>query len=82
MMKKSAVLLLILTLLMGTFSIASAAVSDDIIASFDIMPPGCSADSDKLVTREEFAYTIANILGSGAAKPRATSYDDVIEEDV
>lgn len=81
MMKKSTVLLLILTILMGAFSFASAAVSDDIMASFDIMPPGCNSDSNKLVTRAEFAYTIANILGSGEVKPRATAYDDVIEED-
>lgn len=78
MMKRSAILLLVLTLLFSSFSVASAATgAEQVVNNFNILPATCSADSDKLVTRSEFAYTIANILGSGKMDPMDTAYGDV-----
>lgn len=78
MMKKGSILFLILTLLLSSFSVASAATgADQVISGFNIMPVSCSADSDNLVTRRDFAYTIANILGGGEMEARDTDYVDV-----
>ncbi len=78
MMKKGSILFLILTLILSSFSVVSAASgTDQVMASFNIMPLTCSADSDNLVTRRDFAYTIANILGSGEMEARDTEYVDV-----
>ncbi len=84
MMKRIISLLVTLTLVVSSFAlVASAATTgaSQVISDFNIMPQSCSADSDNLVTRADFAYTIANILGSGEAAPRATDYVDVPEDD-
>ena len=83
MMKKGTLLFLILTLILGSFSVASAAPSgaSQVISSFSIMPLSCSADSDNLVTRRDFAYTLSNILSNQEMEPRATDYVDVTETD-
>ncbi|MBQ7792583.1 MAG: hypothetical protein IJ367_03730, partial [Clostridia bacterium] len=81
MMKKGTILFLILTFLLSSFSVASAATgAEQVMSGFNIMPVSCSADSDNLVTRRDFAYTIANILGSGEMDPRDTEYVDVTAE--
>lgn len=82
MMKKSFSLLLVLTLILSSFSLVASAATgtSQVISDFNIMPQSCSADSDSLVTRRDFAFTIANILGSGEAAPRATDFVDVGEE--
>ncbi|MBR2626632.1 MAG: hypothetical protein IKD30_00095 [Peptococcaceae bacterium] len=83
MMKRSFSLLLILTLILSSFSLVASAAGgvDQVMSDFNIMPQSCSADSENLVTRSEFAFTIANILGSGEQAPRETSYVDVPEDD-
>lgn len=82
MMKKGTILLLILTLILSSFSVVSAASgASQVISNFNIMPESCSADSDKLVTRRDFAYTLSNILGSGVMDPRDTEFADVSSED-
>ena len=79
MMKKSFSLLLVLAMILSSFGLVASAASgaSQVISDFNIMPQSCSADSDNLVTRREFAYTIANILGSGEAEPRETQFVDV-----
>ena len=85
MMKKGFSLLLVLTLILSSFGLVASAASgaSQVISDFNIMPQSCSADSDNLVTRREFAYTLANILGSGEAEPRESQFVDVtvVEED-
>ncbi len=81
MMKKCTAFFVLLTMLLGCFTVASAANGvDQVMNSFNILPASCTADSDKTVTRAEFAYTLANILGSGEVAPRETGYLDVTEE--
>ncbi len=82
MMKRSFSLLLVLTLILSSFGLVASAATgaSQVISEFNIMPQSCSADSDNLVTRKEFAFTIANILGSGEAEPRATDFVDVTED--
>ena len=83
MMKKGFSLLLVLTLILSSFGLVASAAggASQVISGFNIMPQSCSADSDNLVTRKDFAYTIANILGSGVAEPRETGFVDVPEDD-
>ncbi|MBP3448264.1 MAG: hypothetical protein J6K51_04530 [Clostridia bacterium] len=77
-MKRLSVLFLVLTLIVSSFTVVSAASgAEKVMSDFNVMPMTCSADSDNLVTRRDFAYTIANILGSGEAEPRDTEYVDV-----
>ncbi len=82
MMKRSLSLLLVLILALTSFSLVASAASgaSQVISQFNIMPQSCSADSENLVTRRDFAYTIANILGSGEAAPRATDFIDIGED--
>ena len=83
MMKRTLSLLLALTLILSSFGLVASAASggaSQVISDFNIMPQSCSADSDNVVTRADFAYTIANILGSGEAEPRATDFVDVGED--
>ena len=84
MMRKGTILFLIVALILSSFSVVSAASGvDQVMSSFSIMPSSCSADTDNLVTRRDFAFTLSNILSSGELEPRDTDYVDVTasEED-
>ncbi|MBO5409113.1 MAG: hypothetical protein J6A61_06945 [Clostridia bacterium] len=83
MMRKGTILFLVLALILGSFQIVSAASSgvSEVISNFSIMPLSCSADSDNLVTRKEFAYTISSILSNEEMEPRETAYVDVPADD-
>ncbi|MBQ7951304.1 MAG: hypothetical protein IJ278_06250 [Clostridia bacterium] len=81
MIKKSTTLFLILTLILSSFSIVSAGFgTNQVVSELNIMPESCKSDTDNLVTRRDFAFTISNILGGTTMDPRATEYVDIGED--
>ncbi len=82
MMRKGTILFLILALILSCFPVvSSAAGASDVMSNFSILPASCSVDSDSLVTRRDFAYTITNILINEEVDPRDTEFVDVSAED-
>lgn len=77
-MKKILTIICILAVLIFSATAVSAAVDSELISALGLFPETIT-DSDELITRAEFSYTVAKIMGSGEQKPINSQFSDVDE---
>lgn len=80
-MKKIITIISILTVILFSATAVMADASSDLLTALDVLPE-INIESDEHVTRAEFAYTVAKIMGSGTLEPVNTAFSDVLEDNI